>query len=150
MDVVVGDAGGADSEVQRFFAKLGYGNVTVFASDGRARNNHGRWEVEYVSVDRGVKGFDYYKVKDEAMTRVADCGYMIWDGASKGTLRDIIHLIGLRKTCSVYLTEERRNITLCDDDDLAGLMHNRKLNVSAAYEELYAVRNAEFSQVAFV
>ena len=37
--VVVGDADGIDSSVQRYFYSKGYQNVSVFASNGKARNN---------------------------------------------------------------------------------------------------------------
>ena len=35
-NVIVGDADGVDSSVQRFYSDLGYKNVTVFAGNGRA------------------------------------------------------------------------------------------------------------------
>ena len=92
-DVLVGDATGVDSSVQRFFSDKGYKNVTVFASNGKARNNIGDWHVENISADSRLRGFDFYKQKDIAMANSADYGFMIWNGESKGTLNNIINLL---------------------------------------------------------
>ena len=39
------------------------------------------------------------------MTNKADCGFMIWDGKSKGTLCDISDLKSKEKRVVVYNTE---------------------------------------------
>ena len=102
--VFVGDCYGVDTAVQKFFIKLKYDNVTVFASNGKARNNIGNWNVENVHVDNLVKGFDFYKQKDIAMANSADYGFMIWDGQSRGTLNNIINLVYQNKKVLVYTT----------------------------------------------
>ena len=76
-NILVGDCYGVDSAVQRFCLNLPYNNVTVFASNGKARNNLGGWKVENVPVASGVKGFDFYRQKDIAMAEAAECGFMI-------------------------------------------------------------------------
>ena len=63
-DVLVGDADGIDSSIQKFLNKKDYKNVTVFASKGIARNNYGNWKIENVVVDDNVTGFDFYATKD--------------------------------------------------------------------------------------
>lgn len=40
-EVLVGDADGIDSSIQKFLNNRAYKNVTVFASKGIARNNYG-------------------------------------------------------------------------------------------------------------
>ena len=102
--VFVGDCYGVDTAVQDFFIKLSYNNVTVFASNGKARNNIGNWKVENIHVDSSVKGFDFYKQKDIAMANSADYGFMIWDGSSRGTLNNIINLVNQNKKVLVYTT----------------------------------------------
>ena len=102
--VFVGDCYGVDTAVQNFFIKLNYDNVTVFANNGKARNNVGNWNVENVCVDSSVKGFDFYKQKDIAMANSADYGFMIWDGDSRGTLNNIINLVNQNKKVLVYTT----------------------------------------------
>lgn len=93
----MGDCYGVDTAVQDFFIRLSYNNVTVFASNGKARNNIGNWNVENIHVDSSVKGFDFYKQKDIAMANSADYGFVIWDGSSRGTLNNIINLINQNK-----------------------------------------------------
>ena len=87
--VLVGDCCGVDSSVQKFYSGLGYGNVVVYASNGKARNNIGNWQIRNVPVPSYFRGFDFYKQKDIAMANDADYGFMIWDGESRGTLNNI-------------------------------------------------------------
>lgn len=111
-DVLVGDCYGVDTAVQQFFIERGYKNVTVFASNGKARNNIGNWAVQSVSVDRGLRGFDFYRQKDIAMANIANCGFMIWDGKSKGTLSNIVCLTEQSKKVIVYLSHLDKMILL--------------------------------------
>jgi len=103
-NIIVGDANGVDKQVQQFCFDHQYDFVTVFASNGKARNNVGKWEVNKVVVDSTVKGFDFYAAKDLEMVKSADYGFMIWNGKSKGTLNNIYNLIKLNKKVLVYLT----------------------------------------------
>ena len=57
--VLIGDAPGADTRVQDYLAKKGYKNVTVYTSDGKARNNVGGWKE---------KNFGF-KLKDDRKRR---------------------------------------------------------------------------------
>jgi hypothetical protein len=100
--VLVGDADGIDKAVQVYLSSLRYDNVTVYASNGKARNNIGNWPVEAVPVPSNVSGFDFYAVKDKAMAADADYGFMIWNGKSKGTLSNIVNLLGAGKQSLVY------------------------------------------------
>lgn len=102
--VYVGDCYGIDTAIQKFFIKLGYDNVTVFASNGKVRNNIGNWNVRSVYVNESIKGFNFYKQKDIAMANSADYGFMIWDGKSRGTLNNIINLVNQNKKVLVYIT----------------------------------------------
>lgn len=100
--VFVGDANGIDKAVQSYIAKQNYPKVKVFASDGKARNNMGKWEVVTVAVNSKLKGFDFYAAKDRAMAHAADYGLMIWNGESKGTLNNILNLVAEKKSAVVY------------------------------------------------
>ena len=106
--VFVGDCYGVDTAVQDFFIRLKYNDVTVFASNGKARNNIGNWNVENIHVDSSLKGFEFYKQKDIAMANGADYGFMIWDGNSRGTLNNIINLVNQNKKVLVYTTLFRK------------------------------------------
>ena len=63
-DILVGDADGIDSSIQKFLQSKSYKNVTVFASEGIARNNYGNWKIEKVDVANNVTGFEFYAQKD--------------------------------------------------------------------------------------
>lgn len=101
-DILVGDCYGVDAAVQEFCASLGYDRVTVYASNGKARNNLGGWPVKCIHVAQGVTGFDFYRQKDIAMAETADCGLMVWDGKSKGTLQNSRTLLEMGKMVLVY------------------------------------------------
>ena len=135
-NVLVGDADGVDSSVQRFYADLGYGNVTVFAGNGRARNNIGHWTVENVVVDEPLKGFDFYKQKDQAMADKADYGFMIWNGESKGTLNNIINLIKQDKDVLVYFAPQGALIKIDELEKLNRLVTLCPGSVQRVYGKL--------------
>ena len=86
INILVGDANGVDRLVQEHLKENWYWKVWVYASNGRARNNVGNWNVRAVEVSDGVYGRAYYTPKDIAMTKDCDYGFMIWDGTSQGTL----------------------------------------------------------------
>lgn len=102
--VLLGDANGVDKQLQKFFYGLNYTNVIIYASEGRARNNLGRWIVKNVSVPPNAKGFEYYAAKDLKMSEDANYGFMIWNGKSKGTLNNIINLAKQEKKVVIYFT----------------------------------------------
>lgn len=102
MTVIVGDANGIDKAVQEYFFRMGYQNVFVYASQGKARCNIGSWKVVNVEVEKKLKGFDFYAAKDVRMAEEADYGFMIWNGKSKGTLNNVINLINRNKKVLIY------------------------------------------------
>jgi len=85
---LIGDADGIDKAVQALFAEEGYKNVIVYCMDDECRNNVGGWQRKSVESGGKRKGFAYYAMKDAQMSLDADCGFMIWDGVSKGTLNN--------------------------------------------------------------
>ena len=121
-DIIVGDSYGVDAAVQELCAKRGYSKVTVYASNGDTRNNVGNWPVKEVEVDASVKGFDFYRQKDISISRDAECGYMIWDGESKGTLCNIISLALQNKLVLVRLAQVKKTVQIRTADELARLI----------------------------
>jgi hypothetical protein len=126
--ILVGDAIGADQCVQKYLAEKQYENVMVFHTGDVCRNNVGRWKTKAVSADAGEKGFDFYALKDLQMAREADYGLMIWDAKSRGTLNNILNLLGERKTVLVFFSPDNSFHTIRKSDDLSNLF------VSAASE----------------
>lgn len=136
--VLVGDANGIDKAVQKFFFEAGYANVCVFVSGNTVRNNLGGWQVENVEVDKKLKGFAFYAQKDLAMATTADYGFMIWNGESKGTLNNIINLIGGGKKVLVYLTPAKQFVSVGCKDELATLIAGCSAEARQLYNELTA------------
>lgn len=122
-DLLVGDCTGVDSLVQQFYAETKYHRVTVYASNGKARNNIGMWPVKNVPVPAGIHGFDFYRQKDIAMVRDTDCGFMIWDGKSKGTLNNIVDLVNCGKPIVIYLMPKKKMCVVRDSQDLLALIN---------------------------
>ncbi len=83
-DIIVGDAYGVDSLVQKYLKESKYTNLIVyyalFNPYSRPRNTNG-----YKSV--GVEG--NYQYRDQYMCNLADYGLAIWDQKSNGTLNNI-------------------------------------------------------------
>ncbi|MBR1765338.1 MAG: hypothetical protein IJ746_08100 [Ruminococcus sp.] len=104
--IVIGDADGADLSVQRYLQSVNYQAVTVYASNGKARNNAGGWQVKSIPVSKDVSGYAFYAAKDKAMAADADYGFMIWDGRSRGTRENINNLTKLGKNTLVFDTRD--------------------------------------------
>lgn len=136
--VLVGDCYGVDTSVQKFYSELGYSNVIVYASNGKARNNIGNWSVRNVTVPSYIRGFDFYKQKDIAMANEADYGFMIWDGESRGTLNNTINLVTQNKKVLIYLTKQQKMIVIRNLDDLNDLLEECVPTTRDMYSKLLA------------
>lgn len=123
--VLVGDANGADKAVQRYLAERGYQHVVVYCMED-CRNNVGNWP-RHVHTAESASRHDrrYYGIKDLAMANDASCGFMIWDGTSKGTLTNVINLVNAEKKVLLYTSPRKQFFTLRTPGDL-----NRALSAS--------------------
>lgn len=119
--VLIGDANGVDKAVQSFFAGEGYRDVVVYCVDGECRNNVGDWPIRAVDSGGRKKDFAYYALKDAQMSLAADFGFMIWDGASKGTLNNVLNLLQQGKAALVYRSPSREFIHVKTTGDVARL-----------------------------
>lgn len=119
--VLIGDANGSDRAVQAYFADQGYRLVTVYCTNGHCRNNEGQWPVRPVAAT-DQRGFDFYALKDAAMAADAECGFMLWDGKSKGTLFNIRRLLATGKPVVVYLATDQAFHTIRREVELAALV----------------------------
>ena len=122
LDVVIGDAPGADRAVQDYLRRRDYPKVTVFCIDGRCRNNLGNWPVRAVASTLRRKTLAYHATKDRQMAEEADCGLMLWNGHSAGTLANVARLAVRRKPVRVYIEAEQRFVTVRDEGDWAELL----------------------------
>lgn len=120
--VLVGDANGADKSVQRYLADQNYPHVVVYCMDV-CRNNIGNWPTRPQKAGHGVRrDRHYFGIKDLAMAKDASCGFMIWDGASKGTLTNVVNLIDARKKVLVYHSPTKCFFTVRTATDLHRLL----------------------------
>jgi hypothetical protein len=119
--VIIGDANGGDRAVQAYLAERGYRSVTVYCTNADCRNNVGQWPVRSIAAT-DQRGFDFYALKDAAMAGDAECGFMLWDGKSKGTLFNIRRLLAAGKPVVVYLAADHVCHTIRREAELAALV----------------------------
>jgi hypothetical protein len=119
LQIVIGDANGADRAIQRQLAEWAYPNVEVFFVGPAPRNNVGHWPTRQIPTPRGVKGFEFYAIKDREMAEEADGGLMLWDGESRGTLANIENLLREKKPVVLYVSPAHRFLALTSLVDLA-------------------------------
>ncbi len=120
--VFIGDASGVDKLVQRYLADRDYDNVVVYCTGNKCRNNVGNWEIRNVAANEIQKGFEFYAVKDLQMANDADCGFMLWDMKSKGTLNNLLNLRQGGKKSLVWLEAENVFYTIRNKNDLVSLL----------------------------
>ena len=100
--VLIGDAPGADVEVQSLLAGYKYEHVGVYYAGKEPRNNIGDWAAYRIPPPDDYTGFAGHVVKDREMARKADFGLMIWDGGSIGTALNVFRLAIIGSPCVVY------------------------------------------------
>jgi len=131
--ILIGDANGADKAVQIHLAKHGYRNVTVFCMED-CRNNIGAWPVRNIEPPSKKRDSSYYAAKDFVMFQEAQCGVMLWDAKSKGTLQNMLNLVGAGKRTLVYFAPSKDFHVLANGHDLQTLLarcHPRDLDAAA-------------------
>ena len=102
--VLIGDAPGADAEMQGLLAGYNYEHVGVFHAGAKPRNNLGDWAAYHVPPPDGALGYAVHAAKDREMARRADFGLMVWDGASPSTCLNMLRLAVIGSPCVVYDT----------------------------------------------
>ena len=123
MNVLIGDAYGADKAVQQeLYKKYDYPFVTVYASNGKVRNNAG-YKVKTVDVPFGIYGREFYTYKDIAMSNDCDFGFMLWDGKSKGTLNNIERLLSMNKLSIICLSNIHKSFKIENRQQLENMLN---------------------------
>jgi len=122
LEVVVGDADGADTSIQDCLSQKGAKHVTVYCSGDRPRNNLADWPVRHVYPDAAHGSRAYFTAKDLEMARASDYGLMIWDCKSTGTLSNVIELLKDDKKSVVFLNKNKDFLTVSDAPGLENLL----------------------------
>lgn len=127
LKVILGDANGADKAVQNYLFSKNYTNVEIFCMEGGCRNNVGNWSTRTILASNATKrDFAYYSTKDQKMADEADYGLMLWDGESRGTLRNIAHLVRQGVAVVVYLSRDQSFYTLSNPEQLHVFLQSRR------------------------
>ncbi len=135
-EILVGDACGIDKAVQKFLCDKKYMNVKIYATNGKARNNIGNWEVVGVKSYLEKKSREFFTVKDIEMTKKADMGFMIWNAKSQGTLTNMINLLKANKQVVIFLQSENKLYNLKSLQGLNDLIINLDSEVQTLYKKL--------------
>jgi hypothetical protein len=141
LDVVVGDADGADTSIQECLRDFQAEKVTVYCTGDLPRNNVADWPVHNVYSKAKAGSRAYFTAKDLEMARKSDYGLMIWDCKSTGTLSNVIELLRKKKKSVVFVNKNSDFINVSDKaglDRLLALMSNHarakaeeKMNLSS-------------------
>lgn len=116
--IVVGDANGADSSIQQALLELGCTNATVFCSGDQPRNNIGRWPTKVVDTGFRDGSRAFHTAKDIKMAEEADCGLMVWDAQSTGTLSNVIELLKRKKNSVVFINKNKEFLIVKSAENL--------------------------------
>lgn len=134
LQVIIGDAKGIDSLVQKYLLMKSYHNVMVYYAGDKLRNNFGDWPTKQMQSNNNEKGRDLFTLKDIQMAEDADFGLMIWDGESKGTLSNIKEMKERNKRFFVVM----KNVLVLDKDlDTIINMHLDNLEKKEVQAELF-------------
>src|SRR5689334_9580230 len=146
LQILLGDANGADKAVQAYLDEREYRNVQVFCSAGDCRNNVGSWQVISIRPPHARRDFDFYTAKDAAMADEADVGFMLWDGESSGTIVNAARLVAVGKSVVVYIAPEKAFRTLKLQSDLERLLSPCSSQTRERIEKYVTEHASEYSQ----
>lgn len=106
LEVLVGDADGIDKKIQDYFMKNNYGNICVYSIYSPPRNlSSPTFRKKIIKVTEDLKKErERQTLKDKAMTEDSDYSLVVWDGKSKGSHKNILRALALKKKVKIYLT----------------------------------------------
>ncbi len=122
LNVVVGDADGADTSIQQCLHDYRATNVTVYYTGDAPRNNVANWPMRRVHSKERTGSRAFFTAKDLEMAMGSDYGLMIWDCKSTGTLSNIIELLRKKKKSVVFVNKEKDFVTITDKTSLDHLL----------------------------
>ncbi|MGB9114243.1 helix-turn-helix domain-containing protein [Bradyrhizobium sp.] len=134
-DVVVGDADGADTSIQKCLHNYQAEKVTVYCTGDVPRNNVAEWPVYRVYSKAKAGSRAYFTAKDLEMARNSDYGLMIWDCKSTGTLSNVIELLREKKKSVVFVNKNKNFVTISDKTGLDHLLTFMSAHARAKAEE---------------
>lgn len=135
LNVVVGDADGADTSIQECLRSYRASKVTVYCTGEAPRNNVANWPVHHVQSKARAKSRAFFTAKDVEMAKNSDFGLMVWDCKSTGTLSNVIELLKEKKKSVVFVNKHKDFVTVGDQSGLHQLLHFMSEHARAKAEE---------------
>jgi len=135
LNVVVGDADGADTSIQECLRAYHAKKVTVFCTGETPRNNVANWPVHHVQSKARSGTRAFFTAKDVEMAKNSDFGLMVWDCKSTGTLSNVIELLKAKKKSVVFVNKNKDFVTVGDKSGLDHLLHFMSEHARAKAEE---------------
>ena len=144
MNIIVGDANGADTSIQKELSRQLAEQVTIYCTGKEPRNNIGCWNVKQIHslAEPGTRA--YFSAKDLKMADAADFGLMLWDTASTGTLSNVFELLKGGKMCVVFINKEQRFINVKKPNDILMLVAAMSEGAKAQAERKIGLRSKLF------
>ncbi len=151
LNVVVGDADGADTSIQQCLRDYHATKVTVYCTGDTPRNNVADWPVHRVHSKARAGSRAFFTAKDLEMARSSDYGLMVWDCKSTGTLSNVIELLKEKKKSVVFVNKNKDFVTIADKVGLDHLLHFMSEHARAKAEEKIGLsaKLAELNQEQF-
>lgn len=122
-EIILGDADGVDSSIQKYLADNKVNSVTIYCSGSSPRNNIGNWSVKRVKSKHKEGTRAFYTAKDLQLAEDSDYGLMIWDSKSTGTLNNTIELLLRDKKSLVYINKAKEFLKIVDVKSLEALVN---------------------------
>ncbi|MCC4620294.1 helix-turn-helix domain-containing protein [Xanthomonas cassavae CFBP 4642] len=135
LNVVVGDADGADTSIQECLQAYHASKVTVYCTGEAPRNNVADWPVHHVQSQARAGTRAFFTAKDVEMAKNSDFGLMVWDCKSTGTLSNVIELLKAKKKSVVFVNKNKDFVTIGDKSGLDHLLHFMSEHARAKAEE---------------
>lgn len=120
--VIVGDADGVDSSIQKYLTSKETKSVLVYCSGRNPRNNIGHWKTETIETNASPGTRAFFTAKDIKMAEDCDYGLMVWDTKSTGTLSNTIELLKRDKISLVYINKTKEFLKIKEISDLENLI----------------------------
>lgn len=152
LNVVVGDADGADTSIQECLRACHADKVTVYCTGETPRNNVANWPVHNVQSKAKVGTRAFFTAKDVEMARNSDFGLMVWDCKSTGTLSNVLELLKAKKKSVVFVNKNKDFVTIGEKSGLDHLLQFMSEHARAKAEEKISLsaKIAALSQDSFL
>lgn len=122
MRFVVGDADGADKAMQAYLAERHHEAVRVFHVGDAPRNNVGSWPTRRIETPAGLKGRQFYEMKDRAMADEAEFALALWDGKSLGSIKNVADMTRRHKQSLIFHHYAGDFVTISTPDQFRALL----------------------------